>query len=128
VCRVALTAYGAPYDARPQENNLSWFKGTSVLLVSNGLWVGNRRPCTRARTHTTKPRPKLFSDPLQLLCANPAGLTYGLRGVVQLSLQITGARKDLHSGIDGGTTRHDTHSTRTRTRLDTTEPNLGRRG
>ncbi len=40
-----------------QKNNEEWFKGTDVLLVSNGYWVGNKKPC----------------------------LTYGMRGVVQVS-------------------------------------------
>lgn len=30
-----------------KEDNLDWFAGTDVLLVSNGLWVGNRRPCAK---------------------------------------------------------------------------------
>ena len=55
-------------------HNLHWFEGTKVVLISNTLWVGENRPC----------------------------LTYGMRGMLTMSVEITGAIKDLHSGNEGG--------------------------
>lgn len=54
--------------------NLRWFEGTKVVLISNTLWVGESRPC----------------------------LTYGMRGMLTMSVEVTGATRDLHSGNEGG--------------------------
>ncbi|EFJ51074.1 hypothetical protein VOLCADRAFT_57861, partial [Volvox carteri f. nagariensis] len=54
--------------------NLSWFEGTQLIIISNTLWVGENVPC----------------------------LTYGMRGMLSLTVQITGPERDLHSGNDGG--------------------------
>ena len=50
---------------------------TEVLgvLVSNNYWVGEDQPC----------------------------LTYGLRGIIDTEISVSGPARDLHSGIDGGT-------------------------
>ena len=54
--------------------NLRWFEGTSAVVVSNTLWVGERVPC----------------------------LTTGMRGMISASLEVRGPARDLHSGNDGG--------------------------
>ena len=54
--------------------NLRWFEGTDVILISNTLWVGEERPC----------------------------MTYGMRGMINLSVEVRGPSKDLHSGNEGG--------------------------
>ncbi|GLI58924.1 hypothetical protein VaNZ11_000709 [Volvox africanus] len=54
--------------------NLRWFEGTQLIIISNTLWVGENMPC----------------------------LTYGMRGMLSLTVQITGPERDLHSGNDGG--------------------------
>ncbi|GLC44069.1 hypothetical protein PLESTB_000932700 [Pleodorina starrii] len=55
-------------------SNLRWFEGTQLIIISNTLWVGENVPC----------------------------LTYGMRGMLSLTVQITGPERDLHSGNDGG--------------------------
>ncbi|RDB17979.1 putative di- and tripeptidase DUG2 [Hypsizygus marmoreus] len=45
-----------------------------AILVSNSTWIGENRPC----------------------------ITYGLRGVVHCTLEISSNLPDLHSGIEGG--------------------------
>ncbi|KAF9568808.1 glutathione degradosome [Agrocybe pediades] len=45
-----------------------------AILVSNSTWIADDRPC----------------------------ITYGLRGVVHCSVEISSDRPDLHSGIEGG--------------------------
>jgi len=57
------------------EQNIDFFKGTDVLFVSNNYWIGDSSPC----------------------------VTYGMRGRIQLEIEIEGAKRDLHSGVDGGT-------------------------
>ncbi|GIL47514.1 hypothetical protein Vafri_4310 [Volvox africanus] len=54
--------------------NHRWFEGTQLIIISNTLWVGENMPC----------------------------LTYGMRGMLSLTVQITGPDRDLHSGNDGG--------------------------
>lgn len=56
------------------QQNARWFDGTRLVLISNTLWVGENRPC----------------------------LTYGMRGMIALSIEVTGPVRDLHSGNDGG--------------------------
>lgn len=56
------------------QQNLRWFEGTEAVLISNTLWVGERRPC----------------------------ITYGMRGMITFSIEVRGAAKDLHSGNEGG--------------------------
>lgn len=54
--------------------NVEWFAHTSLILNCNNTWIGETAPC----------------------------LTYGLRGLVKLRLDVEGAHTDLHSGLDGG--------------------------
>ena len=54
--------------------NLHWFEGTQLIVISNTLWVGERVPC----------------------------LTYGMRGMIALSIEVKGPTRDLHSGNEGG--------------------------
>lgn len=56
------------------QQNLRWFEGTRAILISNTLWVGEERPC----------------------------ITYGMRGMITLSVEVRGPAKDLHSGNEGG--------------------------
>lgn len=56
------------------QQNLRWFEGTEAVLISNTLWVGERRPC----------------------------ITFGQRGMITASIEVRGAAKDLHSGNEGG--------------------------
>ena len=56
------------------QQNLRWFEGTEAVLISNTLWVGEKRPC----------------------------ITYGMRGMITFSIEVRGAAKDLHSGNEGG--------------------------
>jgi acetylornithine deacetylase/succinyl-diaminopimelate desuccinylase-like protein len=44
------------------------------ILISNNYWVGESVPC----------------------------LTYGMRGIVEVNVNVRGPSKDLHSGVDGG--------------------------
>jgi Cys-Gly metallodipeptidase DUG1 len=54
--------------------NISWFEDTSLIVISNTLWVGETVPC----------------------------ITYGMRGMINLSIEIKGPSRDLHSGNEGG--------------------------
>ncbi|UPQ99188.1 peptidase family M20/M25/M40 protein [Chloropicon primus] len=55
-------------------NNVHWFKNTELIVISNTLWIGKDRPC----------------------------ITYGMRGMITLSVEVYGPEKDLHSGNEGG--------------------------
>ncbi|KAG1669406.1 hypothetical protein FOA52_004057 [Chlamydomonas sp. UWO 241] len=54
--------------------NLHWFAGTELVVISNTNWVGENVPC----------------------------ITYGMRGMVSMSIIVSGPSKDVHSGNDGG--------------------------
>ena len=56
------------------QSNLRWFQGTELVIISNTLWVGEKVPC----------------------------LTYGMRGMISLSIEVKGPSRDLHSGNEGG--------------------------
>ena len=56
------------------QENIRWFDGTDAILISNTLWVGEDHPC----------------------------ITYGMRGMISMSVEIRGPSKDLHSGNEGG--------------------------
>ena len=56
------------------QENIRWFDGTDAILISNTLWVGEEHPC----------------------------ITYGMRGMISMSVEIRGPGKDLHSGNEGG--------------------------
>lgn len=51
-----------------------WFDNTGLILTSNSYWLGEEKPC----------------------------LTYGFRGIIELRVSVTGASRNLHSGVDGG--------------------------
>eukprot|EP00178_Gracilaria_changii_P007377 TRINITY_DN234_c0_g1_i17.p1 TRINITY_DN234_c0_g1~~TRINITY_DN234_c0_g1_i17.p1 ORF type:complete len:1342 (+),score=132.22 TRINITY_DN234_c0_g1_i17:2494-6519(+) len=51
-----------------------WFEGTSLILTSSSSWLGESNPC----------------------------ITYGLRGVIELLVTMTGSSRNLHAGVDGG--------------------------
>ena len=55
-------------------NNAHWFQNTKLIVISNTLWIGKDRPC----------------------------ITYGMRGMITLSVEVSGPDKDLHSGNEGG--------------------------
>ena len=54
--------------------NRQWFTETKLIIISNSQWIGDRLPC----------------------------LTYGMRGMICLTVRVDGAGRDLHSGNDGG--------------------------
>jgi acetylornithine deacetylase/succinyl-diaminopimelate desuccinylase-like protein/predicted glutamine amidotransferase len=54
--------------------NKHWFGDTTMILTSNSYWLGEERPC----------------------------ITYGMRGVVDMTVSVTGGSRNLHSGVDGG--------------------------
>lgn len=56
------------------QSNKRWFEGVDLVVISNTLWVGEKTPC----------------------------LTYGMRGMLSLSVTVSGPQRDLHSGNDGG--------------------------
>ncbi|GJP84513.1 hypothetical protein CLOP_g14576 [Closterium sp. NIES-67] len=56
-------------------SNLDWFEGTGLILSSDGAWISDHHPC----------------------------LIYGMRGLICLTVSVTGPLKDLHSGTHGGT-------------------------
>jgi len=56
------------------EANLHWFRGCRGILICNNYWIDDATPC----------------------------LTYGMRGVIDAEIWVSGGRKDLHSGVDGG--------------------------
>jgi acetylornithine deacetylase/succinyl-diaminopimelate desuccinylase-like protein len=51
-----------------------FFRGASLIVSSNNLWLGESVPC----------------------------LTYGMRGMVKVRVDVEGPSTDLHSGLDGG--------------------------
>eukprot|EP00171_Calliarthron_tuberculosum_P014229 IDg14229t1 len=53
---------------------MDWFQCTTLILTSNSYWLGEERPC----------------------------ITYGMRGVVDLDIRVSGPSRNLHSGVDGG--------------------------
>lgn len=56
--------------------NLEWLRGTCLILNCNNTWIGEDVPC----------------------------ITYGMRGMVKVRVEVEGATSDLHSGLDGGVT------------------------
>ena len=57
------------------EDNIDLFNNTAAIVISNNYWIDDHRPC----------------------------LTYGMRGVIDASVQVVGsAHGTLHAGVDGG--------------------------
>jgi acetylornithine deacetylase/succinyl-diaminopimelate desuccinylase-like protein/WD40 repeat protein len=56
------------------EANMHWFEGCRGILICNNYWIDDEKPC----------------------------LTYGMRGVIDAEVWVSGGSKDLHSGVDGG--------------------------
>ena len=54
--------------------HLHWFPRPQAILISNSQWIGDRVPC----------------------------LTYGMRGMICLTVRVEGGGRELHSGNDGG--------------------------
>jgi di- and tripeptidase len=59
---------------RVLEDNRSMFENTCGVLISNNYWIDDKRPC----------------------------LTYGMRGVIDLAVEVRGPISNLHSGVHGG--------------------------
>jgi di- and tripeptidase/Cys-Gly metallodipeptidase DUG1 len=55
-------------------SNKHWFKNTKLIVISNTLWIGKDKAC----------------------------ITYGMRGMITMSVEVYGPEKDLHSGNEGG--------------------------
>lgn len=56
--------------------NLEWLAHASLIINCNNTWIGEAVPC----------------------------LTYGMRGLVKVRVEVEGPHTDLHSGLDGGVT------------------------
>lgn len=54
--------------------NLEWLSHTNLIVNCNNTWIGENTPC----------------------------LTYGMRGLVKVRVEVEGGKTDLHSGLDGG--------------------------
>jgi nonspecific dipeptidase len=52
----------------------TFLKDVDYVVISDNCWLGNQKPC----------------------------LTYGLRGLCFFSVEVQCAKKDLHSGSNGG--------------------------
>ncbi|XP_066913242.1 cytosolic non-specific dipeptidase-like [Clytia hemisphaerica] len=59
------------------ENEAEFFSDVDYVCISDNYWLGQNKPC----------------------------VTYGLRGLSYYNVTITGADRDLHSGVYGGTVR-----------------------
>eukprot|EP00050_Salpingoeca_kvevrii_P022695 m.130709 g.130709 ORF g.130709 m.130709 type:complete len:1157 (-) comp9793_c1_seq2:1936-5406(-) len=57
-----------------EDEQFAFLSDVSTILVSNNYWIDETRPC----------------------------LTYGMRGVLEFHISISGGSKNLHSGVDGG--------------------------
>ncbi|XP_013109891.2 cytosolic non-specific dipeptidase [Stomoxys calcitrans] len=62
-------------DELLMERKDGFLANTDYVCISDNYWLGKKRPC----------------------------LTYGLRGLVYFTVEVECARKDLHSGVFGGT-------------------------
>ncbi|MHA2250548.1 MAG: M20/M25/M40 family metallo-hydrolase [Candidatus Kariarchaeaceae archaeon] len=57
--------------------NNDWFVDTDGIMVMDNYWLGEHRPC----------------------------VTYGLRGMTYVTIELSGPSQDLHSGVEGGVIR-----------------------
>lgn len=56
------------------KQHMAWFTPCRAIIISNNYWIDEATPC----------------------------ITYGMRGVIDLEIWVSGPSKDLHSGVDGG--------------------------
>lgn len=63
------------------QDNISMFQDIDLTFISNNYWLGDDVPC----------------------------LTYGMRGCIELNLQVSGPAIDIHAGVDGGVIREPLH-------------------
>ena len=56
------------------QEHVQWFANPELIVISNSQWIGNELPC----------------------------LTYGMRGMICITVRVEGGARDLHSGNDGG--------------------------
>uniref|UniRef100_A0A0G4HED4 Peptidase M20 dimerisation domain-containing protein n=1 Tax=Chromera velia CCMP2878 TaxID=1169474 RepID=A0A0G4HED4_9ALVE len=61
--------------------NTEWFKDVDFTCISDNYWLGPRKPC----------------------------VTYGLRGMAYFVVTVKCAKKDLHSGVFGGSVHEAMH-------------------
>lgn len=61
-------------DAMIEERKESFFKDVDYVCISDNYWLGKQKPC----------------------------ITYGLRGICYFFIEVECAKKDLHSGVFGG--------------------------
>ncbi|RHY08574.1 hypothetical protein DYB25_010762 [Aphanomyces astaci] len=59
------------------EDHLSYFSPVDLIFISNNYWLGDHTPC----------------------------LTYGMRGCLEIEIQVDGPAVDVHAGVDGGAIR-----------------------
>ncbi|RHY27141.1 hypothetical protein DYB32_007015 [Aphanomyces invadans] len=59
------------------EDHLSYFSPVDLIFISNNYWLGDHTPC----------------------------LTYGMRGCLEIEVQVDGPAVDVHAGVDGGAIR-----------------------
>ncbi|KAG9410249.1 hypothetical protein AC1031_018283 [Aphanomyces cochlioides] len=59
------------------EDHLSYFDPVDLIFISNNYWLGDQTPC----------------------------LTFGMRGCLEIELQVDGPAVDVHAGVDGGAIR-----------------------
>jgi Cys-Gly metallodipeptidase DUG1 len=65
---------GSPSLAAIMHEHLHWFNKPKLIVISNSQWVCDNAPC----------------------------ITYGMRGMLCITVRIDGGGRDLHSGNDGG--------------------------
>jgi acetylornithine deacetylase/succinyl-diaminopimelate desuccinylase-like protein len=65
---------GSPSLATIVKSHPDFFPDTKLIVISNSQWIGDRLPC----------------------------LTYGMRGMICLTLRVEGSSRNLHSGNEGG--------------------------
>ncbi|KAF0686080.1 Aste57867_22045 [Aphanomyces stellatus] len=59
------------------EDHLAYFDPVDLIFISNNYWLGDHTPC----------------------------LTYGMRGCLEIDIQVDGPAVDVHAGVDGGAIR-----------------------
>jgi Cys-Gly metallodipeptidase DUG1 len=76
MCFEGMEEYGSDgLDDFIKEEAKKFFADTDAVCISDNYWLGTEKPC----------------------------LTYGLRGCNYYSIEVSGPKQDLHSGVFGGT-------------------------